>query len=335
MRMQPPAAAQAIETGNDMAAPMNICVLGGAGFVGTEIVIRLTRSGHWVRVPTRNPGHGQHLKVLPTVELITANIHDPRVLGQLLAGMDAVINLVGILNESGRATFQSVHADLAAKLIAGARGAKIRRLLHMSAAAADRDRAPSRYLRSKGEAEASIRAAGTHLDFTIFRPSVIFGPGDSLTHRFAALLRLAHGFLPLARAQARFAPVYVGDVADAFVRALDDRETFGQAFDLCGPEVMTLEQIVRLTASVAQLPCRILGLPDALGRLQASVLGLLPGKPFSLDNFRSLTIDSVCAENGLTRLGIQPHHMMAVLPFYLGPFNAPAELSAARRTNDS
>jgi uncharacterized protein YbjT (DUF2867 family) len=317
-----------------MASRMNICVLGGTGFVGTEIVTRLVRSGHWVRVPTRSPGHGQHLKVLSTAELVTANVHEPRVLAQLLAGMDAVVNLLGILNESGRATFQAVHADFAAKLINAARGARIRRLLQMSAAGADRDRGPSRYLRSKGEAEAHIRAAAAHLDFTIFRPSVIFGPRDSLTNRFAALLSLSGGLLPLARSQARFAPVYVGDVADAFVRALDDRRTFGEMYELCGPEVVTLEQLVRLTAAVAQLRCRILALPDALGRLQAAILGLLPGKPFSLDNFRSLGIDSVCAQDGLARLGIQPRHMMAVLPFYLGPFTAPTELDAARKTND-
>ncbi len=313
---------------------MNICVLGGTGFVGTEIVTRLVRQGHWVRVPTRGAGHGQHLRVLSTVELVTANVHDPRTLGQLLAGMDAVVNLIGILNESGRATFQSVHADLAAKLVAAARGAKIRRLLHMSAAGADREHGPSRYLRSKGEAEAHIRAAGAHLDFTIFRPSVIFGPGDSLTNRFAALLRLSGGFLPLARSQARFAPVHVGDVAEAFVRALDARGSFGETYELCGPQILTLEQLVRMTAGVAQLPCRILRLPDALGRLQAALLGLLPGKPFSLDNFRSLTVDSVCARNGLARLGIAPRHMMAVLPFYLGPFNATTELDAGRKTNE-
>lgn len=309
-------------------------MLGGTGFVGTELVARLVRNGHWVRVPTRNPGHGQHLKVLSTVELVTANVHDPRTLGQLLAGMDAVINLVGILNESGRATFQSVHAELAAKLAAAARGAKVRRLLQMSAVGADRDRGPSRYLRTKGEAEAHIRAAAAHLDFTIFRPSVIFGPGDSLTNRFAALLRLPGGFLPLARSQARFAPVYVGDVADAFVGALDERETFGETYELCGPETLTLEHLVRLTAAVAQRPCHILRLPDALGRLQAALLGLLPTKPFSLDNFRSLTVDSVCTRDGFARLGITPRHMTAVLPFYLGPLTAPAELDAYRKTNE-
>ena len=316
-----------------MASPMSICVLGGTGFVGTELVARLVRNGHWVRVPTRSLGHGQHLRVLPTVELVSANVHESRTLGQLLAGMDAVINLVGILNEGGRTTFQSAHTDLAAKLVAAARGARLRRLLQMSALGADRERGPSRYLRSKGEAEAHIRAAA-HLDFTIFRPSVIFGPRDSLTNRFAALLRLPGGFLPLARSQARFAPVYVGDVADAFVRALDDRTTFGEIYELCGPEVLTLEQLVRMTAAVAMLPCHILRLPDALGRLQAAVLGLLPGKPFSLDNFRSLTVDSVCTQNGLARLGISPRRMMAVLPFYLGPFTGPTELDTARKTDD-
>ncbi|MGH8319558.1 MAG: complex I NDUFA9 subunit family protein [Steroidobacteraceae bacterium] len=317
-----------------MTSPASICVLGGTGFVGTELVTRLVRKGHWVRVSTRSPGHGQHLKVLPTLELVTANVHDPRTLGQLLAGMDAVINLVGILNQSRGATFQSVHADLAVKVIAAARAAKIRRLLQMSAVGADRERGPSRYLRSKGEAEAHIRAAAAHLDFTIFRPSVIFGPRDSLTNRFAALLRLPGGFLPLARSQARFAPAYVGDVADAFVRALENAKTHGETYELCGPQILTLEQLVRLTASVARLPCRILALPDVLGRLQAALLGLLPGKPFSLDNFRSLTSDSLCTQDGFARLGITPRHMMAVLPFYLGPFTAPAELDTFRRTNE-
>lgn len=317
-----------------MAHPINICVLGGTGFVGSEIVTRLARQGHWVRVPTRGAGHGQHLRVLSTVELVNANVHDPRTLGQLLAGMDAVVNLIGILNESGGATFQAAHADLAAKVIAAARIAKIRRLLQMSALGADRERGPSRYLRTKGAAEEHIRAAAAHLDFTIFRPSVIFGRRDSLTNRFAALLRLGEGFMPLARAQARFAPVYVGDVAEAFVRTLDERGSFGQTYQLCGPEVLTLEQLVRMTAAVARLPCHILKLPDALGLLQAALLGLLPGKPLTLDNFRSLGVDSICSENGLARLGISPRHLMAMLPFYLGPFTAPTELDADRKAND-
>jgi uncharacterized protein YbjT (DUF2867 family) len=316
-----------------MTSSLRICVLGGTGFVGTELAARLVAKGHWVRVPTRNPTHGQHLRVLSTLELITANVHDPRTLGQLVAGMDVVINLVGILNESGRATFQSVHRDLAAKLLAAARGAKVRRLLQMSSLGADRDRGPSRYLRSKGEAEELIRAAAANFDFTIFRPSVIFGPADSLTNRFASLLRLPAAVLPLARSQARFAPVHVGDVADAFVRALDDRATWGETYELCGPEILTLEQLVRMTAAAAQLPCRLVRLPDVLGALQAALLGMLPGKPFSLDNFRSLSVDSLCTQNGLARFGITPRHLMGVLPFYLGPYTAPTELNAARKTD--
>jgi uncharacterized protein YbjT (DUF2867 family) len=317
-----------------MTSPLNICVLGGTGFVGTELVTRLVGQGHWVRVPTRNAAHGQHLRVLSTVQLMTANVHDLRTLGQLLGGMDVVVNLIGILNQSGRASFQAVHADLAAKLVAVARGAKIRRVLQMSAAGADQASGPSRYLRSKGEAEALIRAAGAHLDYTIFRPSVIFGPGDSLTNRFASLLGLSGGFLPLARSQARFAPVYVGDVASAFVATLEQRESFGATYELCGPDVLTLEQIVRMTAAVAQRPCSILRLPDVLGWPQAALLGLIPGKPFSLDNFHSLSRDSFCTENGLARLGIPPHHLMGVLPFYLGPFTGPTELDAARKSVD-
>ncbi|MDE2450419.1 MAG: complex I NDUFA9 subunit family protein [Gammaproteobacteria bacterium] len=317
-----------------MTSALSICMLGGTGFVGTELVTRLVRDGHWVRVPTRSAGHGQHLRVLSTVELITANVHDPRTLGQLLAGMDVVINLVGILNQSGRATFQSVHKDLAAKVIAAARGARIRRLLQMSAVGADGERGPSGYLRSKGEAEALVRAAAGHLDFTIFRPSVIFGPRDSLTNRFATLLRMSAGFMPLARSGARFAPVYVGDVADAFVGTLERRESFGETYELCGPDILTLEELIRMTAAVAQLPCHILRLPDLLGWLQAMVLGLLPGKPFSLDNFHSLSVDSVCTHDGLARLGISARHLMAVLPFYLGPFTAATELNAARKTTE-
>ncbi len=311
-------------------APLKICVLGGTGFVGTELVAQLAAAGHSVRVPTRVLAHGKHLSVLPTVELVAVDIHEPRVLGDVLAGRDAVINLVGILNERSGASFKAVHVELVAKLIEEARIAQVRRLLHMSALGADAARAPSRYLRSKGEAEVRVRAAAQALDFTIFRPSVIFGPADSLTNRFLRLLRLAAGVLPLARARARFAPVYVGDVAGAFVRALSDRATCGGTFELCGPDVLTLEQIVRAAAAAAGTRCRILALPDFLARLQGIVLGLVPGKPFSLDNFRSLTLDSVCRENGFARLGIEPQRLATVLPTYLGELTAAAHLNRLR-----
>jgi uncharacterized protein YbjT (DUF2867 family) len=308
---------------------LNICVLGGTGFVGSELVASLAAAGHWVRVPTRQLSHGRHLTVLPTVQLVVANVHEPRMLGELLSGIDAVVNLIGILNERRGARFQQVHVELVARLVEEARLARVPRMLHMSSLGAA-ERAPSRYLRSRAQGEAQVRAAAQSLDFTIFRPSVIFGPGDSLTRRFTSLLRLSGGFLPLARARARFAPVYVEDVASAFVRALRDRATFGQTLELCGPDVLTLEELIRTSAAAAHVPCHILRLPDLLGRLQGLALGLVPGKPFSLDNFRSLTLDSVCRENGFARLGIEPQRMLGLLPTYLGDLSAPAQLDRLR-----
>ena len=297
---------------------LTVCVLGGTGFVGTELVTRLARDGHWVRVPTRTMGNNDPLRVLDTVRLIRADVHDPRILARLFSGVDVVVNLIGILNQHGRATFKSVHVDLAGKVVAAARTAGVKRLLHMSSVGADAKAAPSKYLRTKGEAEARVRASAAPLGWTIFRPSVIFGDGDSLTNRFARLLRLSGGFLPLARARARFAPVSVEDVAEAFRRAAYNRATIGQTYELCGPQVLTLEEVVRITAEVAGLRCSIVRLPDFVSFVQATVMNLLPGKPFSLDNYRSLKIDAVCSEDGCARLGIMPQPMLAVLPTYLG-----------------
>jgi NADH dehydrogenase len=210
------------------------------------------------------------------------------------------------------------------------RAQRVRRLLHMSSLAAGAQ-APSQYLRSKAEAEAQVRVAAATIDATVFRPSVIFGERDSLTNRFAGLLRTAHGFLPLARPRARFAPIHVNDVVEAFVRALSDRATIGKSLDLCGPDVMTLEQIVRLTAQAAHLPCHILPLPDFIAATQGVLMGLLPGKPFSTDNYRSLTIDSVCKQNGCEMLGLTPSRMEAVVPGYLTDHSMQSRLDRYRR----
>lgn len=328
------AASEPPETVRFGSRKLNVCVLGGTGFVGTELVSVLASAGHWVRVPTRVLSNGQHLSVLPTVQLVAADVHDRRALSELLTDMDAAVNLIGILNESRGARFREVHVGLATKLIEEARTARVTRLLHMSSAGADAERAPSKYLRSKGQAEALMRAAGPSLDVTIFKPSVIFGRGDSLTERFTRLLRIADGWLPLARARARFAPVYVRDVARAFARALGDPATIGQTYELCGPEVLTLEQIVRASAAAAGVHCRIVRLPDVLARLQGLALGLLPGKPFTLDNFRSLTIDALCTRDGFGALGIEPRRLAAVLPTYLGGMSQEDQLNRYRLEGD-
>jgi uncharacterized protein YbjT (DUF2867 family) len=310
---------------------LGICVLGGTGFIGSELVTRLAEAGHTVRVPTRNLTHGNHLKVLDTLQLVVANVHDSGMLAQLFADMDVVVNLIGILNERGRATFRAVHAELAGKVVEAMRAARVPRLLHMSSLGAGAQ-APSQYLRSKGEAEALIRVAAASLGATIFRPSVIFGPNDSLTNRFAHLLRLGGGVLPLARPRARFAPVWLCDVIEAFMRALNDPHTSGKCYELCGPDVMTLAELVRATAAAAGLPCHLIPLPDFVAQLQALVMDFVPGKPFSWDNYKSLTIDSVCKQNGCAALGIEPTRMSAVIAAYLTDRSVKRQLDDYRRS---
>ena len=296
-----------------------LCVLGGTGFVGRALVQRLAGEGRQARVLTRYRERHRALLVLPTLELVQADVHDPQTLVEHFRGCDAVVNLVGILNEKGHdgRGFWTAHVELARKVVEACRGAGVRRLLHMSALNADATHGPSHYLRTKGEAEDLVHAA-SDLQVTSFQPSVIFGPGDGFFNRFARLLKLTPGVLPLACPQARFSPVYVGDVAAAFVAALDDRTSAGRRYELCGPRSYTLKQLVQYTARCAGLKRWIVGLSDRLSRLQASVFEYLPGKPFSYDNYLSLQTDSVCRENGLMSLGITPTPVEAVVPGCLG-----------------
>jgi NADH dehydrogenase len=299
--------------------PRTICIAGGTGFVGQELIFGLARAGHELRVLTRATSHGNDLQPLPNVELAVGDVYNPDFLRRSIDGCDAVINLVGILNERGfnGAGFRRAHVEFTAALLRAIAQARVPRLLHMSALNADAERGGSHYLRTKGEAERLVRAAGAALDWTIFRPSVIFGPGDSLTNRFAGLLRMTRGRLPLARAGTRFAPIFVGDVAAAFILALHGGATSQQSYELCGPEVLTLEQIVRITAQAARLSCHIYRLPDALARAQAALMQFLPGKPFSTDNYRSLLTDSVCRHDGAGQLGLATRGLSALAPLWL------------------
>lgn len=292
-----------------------LLILGGSGFVGRALAQRLARSGHAVTVLSRNLNtHAQRL-LPPGVVLHELDVYDPQALQQAIAGHDAVINLVGILNESGDngRGFQRAHVQLTKLVIAACRLGNVSRLLQMSSLNAGRGH--SYYLKSRGEAEAAVKSSG--LRWTIFEPSVIFGPGDGLFCRFADVLKLAP-VLPLARAGCKFAPVYLGDVVTAFERALADDRTVGEVYELYGPEVFTLADIVRMTARQLGLRRWVLPLPDALGRLQALAFDFLPGKPFSSDNYRSLLTDSVGGVDGLHRLGIVPVRVADVLPGILG-----------------
>ena len=298
----------------------NICILGGTGFVGTELVQRLAADGHNILLPTRNVENGRHLRVLPTVTVTPADIHDPATLERLFEGRDAVINLVGILNESGHSGhgFETAHRELTRKTVAACRARGVGRLVQMSALKADADRGPSHYLRTKGEAERIIEAdSGDELAWTIFQPSVIFGPDDSFVNRFASLLRFLP-VLPLAMPDARFGPVSVDDVAEAFTLSLDDQTTVGRRYQLCGPDSYALRELLQLICRIRGIRRLIIGLPEPVSRLQARILEYVPGKPFSWDNYLSLTVDNVCDSDGFAHFGIKPRSMESAVPLYLG-----------------
>lgn len=305
----------------DSNAPRpRVAVLGGTGFIGRHLLPRLVREGWEVTVFTRHRHRHRSLLVMPTVTLLQADPGDPRALERSLPGHQAAINLVGILNEKGDdgRGFRAAHVELTRRLIEACRATGVRRLLQVTALKADAQSGPSYYLRSKGEAEKLLREAhGETLAVTIFQPSVVFGPGDSFVNRFADLLRLPAPFMPLPRADARFAPVYVGDVVEAMVTALAQRSTGGNTYQLCGPRVYTLREIIDLIRTTLGTSKPVIALPDGIARLQAAIMDHIPGKPFSSDNFRSLSVASVCDADGLGRLGIEPTSMEAIVPTYL------------------
>ncbi len=309
--------------------PPPVVVLGGSGFVGRHIVNRLADAGRRVVVPTRRRDNARHLFLLPTVDVVEADVHDPPTLDRLVAGAAAVINLVGILNETRAATFARAHVELTRRVIAACRAAGARRLLQMSALNAD-PAGPSRYQRSKGEAETAVSASG--LDWTIFGPSVIFGREDSFLNLFAKLERLLP-LIALASAQTKFQPVYVGDVAACFVRALELPSTIGQKYPLCGPEVYTLRELVAYVGKVTGSERPIITLGPGLGRLQALALEMLPGTLMSRDNLASMERDSVCGCDFPAVFGVEPTALSAIAPTYLSPAAERSRYDAIRTTS--
>jgi uncharacterized protein YbjT (DUF2867 family) len=291
-----------------------VCVLGGTGFVGRNLVARLSNQGCKVRVLTRHPQRHRAIEVLPGVELVGADVHDPNVLQQQFAGCDAVINLVGVLHEYPGQSFRAIQAELPGKVVEACRAAGTKRLLHMSALHADAVKGPSQYLFTKGEGERTVMAA-EDLAVTCFKPSIIFGPDDAFFNKFADLLKF-NPVLPLACPNSRFAPVYVGDVARAFETALENDATIGKSYELCGPRVYTFKELVEDIARMLGKKRLVVGLPDALARLQAKIFGMLPVKIFTTDNYLSLQVDSVCGCNGFEELGITTHSVEGIMPLH-------------------
>jgi NADH dehydrogenase len=291
----------------------DVLVLGGSGFVGRHVCQQLVEQGYRVTIPTRDRERAKvDLIPLPTADVIVADVHDDATLERLVRGSQAVINLVGVLqNGRGKGSFAEAHAGLARKVVGACQRAGVRRLVHMSALNADAS-GPSDYLRSKGEAEAIVRGSG--LDWTIFRPSVIFGRQDRFLNLFAKLESL----LPvvfLASPNARFQPVYVGDVAAAFTASVPSLESYGRSYDLVGPKVYTLRELVEYVGRVTGHRRPIVGLGPALSNLQAFALELAPGKLMSRDNVKSMTVDNVSASP--LPFGMTPTALEAVAPTWL------------------
>ena len=310
----------------------NVLVLGGTGFVGSALCEKLVEhfggGSARITVPSRRPARAKHIQMLPTVELMSADVHDDAALARLVRGRSAVVNLVAILHGSD-AAFDRVHVQLPSRLRQACAAAGVRRVVHVSAIGADAN-APSRYLRSKAGGEAALATPG--LDTTILRPSVIFGEGDRFLNLFARLQAI-FPVVPLAGADARFQPVWVEDVARAIVRCLDDKTTIGETIECCGPEIYTLKQLVQIAGRCSGHPRPVIALPPAFARLQAWTMELLPGEPLmSRDNLDSMQVANVASASrpGLSRLGMRPAAVEAIAPLYLGELQGPARLDVWR-----
>ena len=292
-----------------------ITVLGGAGFVGTSLVAKLDQEGYQIKVLTRRREASKHLILLPNVQVTECNIMDNHALKEALHGSDAVINLIGILHESGNATFEAMHHQLPRRVAQMCEELGISRLLHMSALQANQH-APSQYLRSKATGEAAINEFSKKLDITIFKPSVIFGRDDKFLNLFANLVR----FLPvifLAKPDAKFQPIWVEDVTQCFVNALNNTATYGKSYDLGGPTIYTLRELIQKVMTILGKQRPIIGLNDGLSMAQAFMMELMPIKLMSRDNVRSMQVDSVSNQPIAVELGVVPTGLDVIVPEYL------------------
>jgi uncharacterized protein YbjT (DUF2867 family) len=306
-----------------MSSNPNILILGGSGFIGRSLCEQLTRSfGGRARitVPTRRLAHAQAIQGLPGLTVLQADVHQPAQLQSLLAGHDLVINLIAILQGS-EAQFQRAHVDLPRRLADACLATGVRRLIHVSALGVPdgSQAAPSRYLRSKAAGEAVLRSSAD-LALTVLRPSVVFGAADHFVNLFAKL-QAVFPLMPLAGAKVKFQPVWVEDVAAAIVACVQDAHTAGQTFELAGPQVLTLGEIVRLAGQISGHARPVVALPAPLAWAQAVMMELLPGEPLmSRDNLASMRVANVASGllPGLETLGIKPQSLAAVVPGYLG-----------------
>ena len=307
-----------------------ILILGGTGFVGRHVCEKLAAGGYRVTVLTRRRSNAKHLQMLPMLDVAEGSAYDAAALEPLVAEQDAVINLVAILHGT-EAAFDKAHVQLPLALVKACDAAGQRRIVHVSSLGADVN-APSMYQRSKARGEAVLSSSG--LDISVLRPSVIFGAEDKFLNTFASLQKV-FPFIPLAGSTARFQPVWVEDVASAIVECVEDRSTIGQTYEACGPEIFTLKQLVQLAGQYSGHDKPVIGLPDALARIQARLMELAPGEPImSRDNLDAMKTDNISGGTlpGLKDLGITASSISAIVPFYLGAQGLRSGLMAKRKT---
>jgi len=297
----------------DATQAQSICIVGGTGFVGRHLSARLLAQGHRVTILTRRSSADLAARRSPAdvVEVDTESAVD---CVNALSGHSALINLAGILHESRTQRFQSVHAELPARLVQACASAGVQHYLHMSALRADMKDPPSAYLRSKARGEAAANAAPDSLAVDVFRPSIIFGAGDNFFGQFAGMLRWLPVF-PLVCQSAKFAPVWVDDVTQAFASVLAGGVARGarRSHDLCGPKIYTFRELIEFTASTLGKRRLIIGVPDWAARLQGLVLQQFPDPLFTLDNYYSLQAPSTCECNALISLGIEPSALETIM----------------------
>ena len=292
-----------------------VCVLGGTGFVGSAIVRQLNDAGYLVKVLSRNCDNGRHFANLTNVQVIACDLFNDQSLRENLTGANIVINLVGILHESKKMSFDQIHASLPERVANVCWELGIPRLLHMSALQASSN-APSNYLRSKSKGEQAIYKHADHINITIFRPSVIFGKDDNFINLFAKLVKILP-IIALAKPNAKFQPIYVEDVATAFVNAIEEARTFGKTYELAGPKIYSLRAIIKLVAKALNKHRLVIGLSDKLSYLQAGMLELLPIKMMTRDNVRSMEVDSVSHQGFPDYLDFKPSALEEILPSYI------------------
>ncbi|HEX4843437.1 MAG TPA: complex I NDUFA9 subunit family protein [Limnobacter sp.] len=314
----------------------NALVIGGSGFIGQAVCNELAKQGYRITVPSRRYKNAKHLLTLPTCQVIEGNIHDRATLGRLVAGQDVVINLLGVLHSKpGKPygqNFRVNHVEFPKALCTAMSKHGVKRIVHVSALGVGvQNPAPSMYLRSKTDGEAAVKDSG--LAWTILRPSVVFGRNDKFLNTFASLAKLTP-VLPLAGAGARFQPVAVGDVAKAVMLCVQDsgKETLHNTYDLVGPEIYTLKELVQLSARAVGKRPLVFGIPDALGKAQALLMELAPGEPLmSRDNVDSMRIDNVRTSGRVFPLPVYENLSM-VAPIYLKARHLPSDLDEFRRS---